>query len=336
MSSPAVDGGRVYIGEGHGSLFDAGGSVCCLGLEDGKLLWRVELGQQVFSSPVVAKGKVLCGEGLHHDSDSALRCFDARTGKELWKVETRSHVESSAFVVGDFVYFGAGGDGVYCVRLDTGRVVWHHTGPHCDVSPVVADGRVFAGSGYSEVGVFCLDARSGKRLWQQKTPVAAWGVPAVAHGHVFTAAGTGDFVASAADPRGMVLCYAAADGTPRWQRDLPDGVFTALAAAGGTITLGCRDGHVYALDIATGNTRWKHKTGDAVVASPVVTARSVVAASADGKLHCLDAASGTLRWTWDTAAAGKRARIISSPALCHGRLVFGTSAGMVICLGDAR
>ena len=332
-SSPAVVGGRVYIGEGHGGLFSSGGSVYCLELKGGRQVWRVDLAQQVFSSPVVAGGKVLCGEGLHHNRDSALRCLDARTGKELWKVVTKSHVESSAFVVGDRVYFGAGADGVYCARLDTGQVVWHHTGPHVDVSPVVVEGRVYAGSGYSEVAVLCLDARSGTRLWDQKTPYAAWGVPSVAHGHLFAAAGTGDFVASAPDPKGAVFCYSTLNGKPQWRRDLPDGVFTALVAAGGVVYLGCRDGHVYALDMGTGQTKWKHKTGDAVVASPVVTARSVVAASADGKLYCLDAASGALRWAWDTQAAGKRARIISSPALYQGKLVFGTAAGMVICLG---
>ena len=333
-SSPAVDGGRVYIGEAHGSIFTSGGSVYCLDLATGTQRWRADVGQQVFSSPVVAGGKVLCGEGLHHNQDSALRCLDAATGKELWKIETKSHVESSPFLVGDRVYFGAGADGVYCARLATGEVVWHHTGPHVDVAPVVAEGRVYAGSGYDEIVAFCLDARTGKRLWEQKTPYPAWGVPSVAHGLVFTAAGNGDFVASAERPAGVALCYATLNGKEQWRRELPDGVFTALAAANGLVYLGCRDGHLYALDMASGEIKWKHKTGDAVVASPVVTARSVIVGSTDGRLYCLDAATGARRWTWDTEAAGKRDKIISSPALYRGKLVFGTSAGYVICLAD--
>ncbi len=334
-SSPAVADGRVYIGEAHGGLFSSGGSVYALDLRTGKQLWRTDVAQQVFSSPAVAGDKVLVGEGLHQDSDSALRCLDARTGTVLWKLQTKSHVESSPYVVGDRVYVGAGGDGVYCAKLATGKVVWHHTGPHVDVAPVVVEGRVYAGSGYDEIIVFCLDARTGKRLWEQTTPYAAWGVPSVAHGMVFAAAGTGDFVASAERPAGVALCYATFNGKEQWRRTLPDGIFTALAAAHGLVHLGCRDGHLYALDMATGEVRWKHKTADAVVASPVVTARSVVVGSTDGKLYCLDAAKGTLRWTWDTEAAGKRARIVSSPALYQGKLVFGTGAGRVVCLGSA-
>ena len=115
------------------------------------------------------------GRGLHGPGNLA---------KELtqkWKVSVGTG-DSSPALVGDklYVFARVGGDEVIsCLEADSGKKVWeqkyeavdadgpsarHGKGPRS--TPVVADGKVVT-LGVSGV-VSCLDAASGKVLWQNK------------------------------------------------------------------------------------------------------------------------------------------------------------------------
>ncbi len=54
-SSPAIDGGRVY-------LFDNAANLMAIDAETGKILWRHSVGTVMKASPVVVDGKILVGE----------------------------------------------------------------------------------------------------------------------------------------------------------------------------------------------------------------------------------------------------------------------------------
>ena len=62
-SSPAIAGGRVYVGSNDGRFY-------VLDLATGKKVWVFEAGSPLFASPAIAAGRVvICSE------DGRLYCF---------------------------------------------------------------------------------------------------------------------------------------------------------------------------------------------------------------------------------------------------------------------
>src|SRR5262249_2531711 len=145
--------------------------------------------KQGFSTPCLADGRLYVGEGFHQDKECRLFCLNADTGAKIWEFETSSHTESSPCIVNGKVYFGAGDDGVYCLKAADGREVWHFPGLHVDSSPVVIDGRLYAGSGVGDrlntTELFCLDAATGQPVWRLPIDLPAFGAPTVAGNEAF-------------------------------------------------------------------------------------------------------------------------------------------------------
>jgi outer membrane protein assembly factor BamB len=333
-SSPAFEGGRVFAGVAELSAFGASGRVVALDADSGKRVWEHRTGFPVFSSPSVAGGLVYVGEGFHQDSACKLFALRAEDGAVAWSFETRSHVESSPHVDGGRVVFGAGDDGVYCLDALRGKEVWHLPDVHVDLSPLVAEGRVFGGTGYGELAALCLDAKDGKVLWRTPVDLAVWGSPVRLGNRVYFGLGNGNFLSSSELPKGAVLCLSASSGREVWRRDLPDAVLTAIAAARGRLFAGSRDGNLYALDPASGEVLWKCSSGGgAIVASPLVVnaGKTVLAASTKGMLFSADARSGApgmqVRLAKLLGAGAEAVEVISSPVVQGGAVFVGTFSG---------
>jgi outer membrane protein assembly factor BamB len=334
-SSPAVAGGAAVFGVAELSVFSPGGRVVCLEAASGERRWHHKTRRPVFSSPAVANGRVFAGEGYHEDRDCRLYCIDLESGRELWTFASTSHIESSPLVDRDRVIFGAGDDGIYCLEAASGKEVWHHPGRHVDLSPWVESGLLFAGSGYGDQAAICLAAKDGTPRWQSPLDLPVWGSPLVIGNRLYLGLGNGSFRASADDPKGAVVCLAAAGGKPLWRRDLGDAVLTAIARGKNRLFCGSRDGRLYALDPASGEIRWKLSAGGPIVASPVAGEKRVAAVSSRGRLVVAAAESGEELASVEIGAIlGREVEVYSSPALAGGRLFLGTSAGALICLGE--
>ena len=113
ISSPAVVGGKVYIGSDDNNLY-------CLNAADGTLVWNYTTGGVVESSPAVDAGKVYVGSW-----DKNLYCLTTG-GTLVWKYPTGGVVESSPNVVDGKVYFGSTDNYVYCLNAATGTQLWNY------------------------------------------------------------------------------------------------------------------------------------------------------------------------------------------------------------------
>jgi outer membrane protein assembly factor BamB len=149
-----------------------------------------------------------------------------------WRVQVG--VGMASFAVMDGHVFTAGNDGenqdtVWCLDLADGKVVWRHDYPcksaaHVmpivpggpSATPCVGDGRVFSVS--REGDVFCLEAATGKVLWQKsllkdfhgQRPVYGYaGSPLLWQGRLFLDVG-GD--------EGSTLCLNASNGDTVWAK----------------------------------------------------------------------------------------------------------------------
>lgn len=116
-SSPAVEPGVVYIGEGG-----AGHNIYALDAETGTELWRYTTyytGHTVNDKPVVVKGI------LYFGSEDYVYALNAVTGAFLWTFRTRGDIEyASPAVESDVVYIGSGDSFLYALDANTGTQLW--------------------------------------------------------------------------------------------------------------------------------------------------------------------------------------------------------------------
>lgn len=150
QSSPAVDGGVLYIGSRDGGVYaldantgerlwyaDHGnpwvvasaavhGDTIWIGSSDGLFvaaldaatgeeLWRTAVGARVFASPALALGP---GGGTLYVADhgGVIRAMDPATGEERWRFDVgETMLQSSPVPAEDALYFGADDGGVYAL-----------------------------------------------------------------------------------------------------------------------------------------------------------------------------------------------------------------------------
>ena len=104
-STPAVDKGRVYTGSADGRAAFA------YDLKSGKLLWTTPLDNLVFSSPVIANGKLYLAT-----MGGSVFAMEAETGKIVGYTLTEDRVLSTPWIADGTIYFGDNDGFVYAMR----------------------------------------------------------------------------------------------------------------------------------------------------------------------------------------------------------------------------
>src|ERR1051325_4243735 len=238
LSTPAVDGDRLFVGSGNGE-------VLAVDAANGKVIWRHPTAGRVRSSPTVADGVVYVGS-----FDGYLYALDAATGAERWKFATegtkidsaaarfdRQSIQGSPAVSADQVVFGARDGMFYGVDRATGAQRWRmdHGMPWVIASPAIADGKAVVGSSDGRF-VTAVDLAAGKEVWRSRTGANQLSSPAVAGGVVVV----GDFP-------GAVIGLDLASGRELWRLMTGDGIYSSPLVVDGTIYVGSDDGKLYAL-----------------------------------------------------------------------------------------
>ena len=140
----------------------------------------------------------------------------------------------------------------------------------------------------------------------------------------------------------------------KWKFHTGGRIASSPAIADGLAYIGSDDGKLYAVDIKSGQAQWQFKSGARIASSPAVANGSVFFESYDGNFYAVDAASGTLKWKFATEGerrfAGRNLHgtlpkgetmpdpfdfFLSSPAVWHGSVFFGSGDGNVYVLDAA-
>jgi outer membrane protein assembly factor BamB len=171
-ASPLVADGLCVVHQGCGGKDDPDG-LTAFDAVTGEVKWRFADGSRPgYGSPLVAD---LAGER----QVVALTSWDvlgisAATGKKLWSVRLDGPEKNSTPVLyKDLILFADYKERPRAIRLDRGdkdvtpKEVWKGDGPTPYVSSPVLDGDLLFGMSVRGRGCFfCLDAGSGKTLWE--------------------------------------------------------------------------------------------------------------------------------------------------------------------------
>lgn len=276
----------------------------------------------------------------------------------LWRFEPPQPgaIISSPVVDADRVYVaairdsGTGSSGVvYALERDTGHVRWSFddggTMQHTYSTPCLAGGRLYVGEGMHsnlQSRLYCLDATSGRKLWDFRTAGHVESSPCAGAGGVFFGAGDDG-----------LYCLDGLTGARRWRFEGGLHIDTSPALADGCVYGGSglsrlrQRPEAFALDARTGTPRWRIPTDLPVWGSPRVVGNRVYMGLGSGRLLedrgrreapagailCLETATGQVVWRQDLGDA-----VFGRPVVSAGRLVTGTRAGDCWCLdaGDGR
>lgn len=262
-SSPAVDGGVVYIGNERGALY-------AIDLETGVQKWQFAdpQGAQIGSSPVVVDGIVYVGVAMADPSapGSGIDAVDAATGALLWSAATNGQVYASPAVAEGLVVVGDFAGSLYAFDAATGSLVWQTmvtSGARLQSSPAIANGRVFVGCCANQLQVGYLltfDLRTGEEGWAYQTSGDVIGSPAVAANVVYFGSLDGSLYAVSQDGISLV-----------WTIPTPAMVAGSPAVVEGTVVFTASDGTLRAVDGITGDPFWQIGFDVAFGASPVVS-----------------------------------------------------------------
>jgi len=195
----------------YGAVGTEKSNLYVLDLSTAKPLWQKRLGEgRLLFLTFTPSGKyLLVGE---QSRDGYLYCFETATGRTLWKFRAADEVGESepgsgCYPVIDYIALGQSGllrcyvaakrqywkDGDYfyhsricCLDISTGRVIWrypHHGTMDAGPSKVAVDAAQhfvvfnnFKRMPVCDQAVYCLDAASGRLLWN-------WVYPPLYEGH---------------------------------------------------------------------------------------------------------------------------------------------------------
>lgn len=256
---------------------------------------------------------------------------------------------------------------LYCLDAKTLDIIWafDDDGAMKQVfsSPCLAGGRVYIGEGFHEDSgckLYCVEAKTGRKVWDFSTGSHTEGTPVVVGGRVYFSAGDDGIYCVEADRGKKVWQFpdGARRKTLRLHVDMTPAVAGKRVYVGGGIDeeTGVGDGVIVCLDANTGKEIWVRPTPRWMVrrddpqrtplalpvwGSPAVDRGQVFFGLGNGRmtgssekydpagaLLCVDAATGKDLWPPFRTGDG----VLARPVLDGGRVYFGSRDGYCYCV----
>lgn len=308
MSSPLVWGRRVLLT----GATEEQREVYCYDLENGTLLWRVDV-----KSPGGNAAKV--------------PDVNKETGFAAATPVADEHGVFALFANGDLVAVD------YCARVlwtrnlgvpvnryghSSSLLRWHDT--------LIVQYDQQAGPGVASC-LMGIDTATGKTRWTTPRAVEdSWPSPVLigsaGGGQVVTVANT--LIAAYAPDTGRELWHVACAGSDVAPSPIGAGALVVAAVTGDKVYAIRTDGHG---DVAATHTAWRSSEGVSDVPSPVSVHDLLFLANSSGLLTCLDLKSGAKVWE-----QGLDAEFYGSPGVAGDRLYLVARSGQVMVLHAGR
>ena len=176
-------------------------------------------------------------------------------------------------------------------------------------TPAIVDGRVFLGGGFGSYEFYCLEAQTGRLLWQYQTSDDGPTAAVVEDGHVVF------------NTESCELEVLTMEGKSVWKRWLGDPLMSMPAIGNGRVFMVYPDSHgdgehyLACFELHSGQPVWRTRIDGEVITAPVLSDRDVFFTTLEGTLHCCGQETGELLWREAACAT-------SSPAVHNGQCYF--------------
>jgi outer membrane protein assembly factor BamB len=280
--APLVVGNRVFFGGWNHKVY-------CLDITTGQELWEYKTDGGIETGPTLMGGDIVVGADDGHvyqfsQSSGLIYGYPVSDSVISTAAAAPIHVDGVSF---NGLFVGLNNGTVMCFKASPLlEVVWEAKIEHGLLN--VSSPAVMRKDGYAQYvyiggrqSVYCLDAQTGKTVWQTNIGGEYWVMssPTIFQGKIYI--GSED---------NRLYCLDAFDGSKQWEFPTNGQVVSSPAVTGGYVYVGCSDGNVYCLNAQTGEEVWVYHTGDQVLCSPAVVYNCVYVGSDDGYFYCLKAA----------------------------------------------
>jgi outer membrane protein assembly factor BamB len=182
-------------------------------------------------------------------------------------------------------------------------------------------------------GVYGVDLRTGRQLWQTPRVEGPLAMPAVAS----TDGGTAVLFTAGSGAGAGLVAVALKDRAQLWRTSLDASSRSGVTVDGGRAFVADDQGKVYAISVADGSVEWTAKTLGHVLAPAAVAGGRVFVTGRDvdnqrAEIVALDEQSGDVVWRFTPSVAGSTG---SAPAVADGSVVAGVADRAVHALSAA-
>lgn len=350
LATPAVVGGKVFIGGGFGShefyAFDAhtgkkiwqyqtkdDGPTAPVVSEDyvafntescelevltiaGKPVWKKWLGDPLMSMPAIAGGKLYVAyPNSKGDKKHYLACFELKNGKKLWEKPTAGEIITAPVVESGQVYLATLEGTLYCFAEKDGALAWKEEKKNATSAPVVWNRHCYFSRREESTS-----AKDDKKIKQQTEQVATRGTEAK---HAVT-----DLASTAR--KADYLDYAKRQKSGKEASNQEQDASVGFGGGKGDAKISQSMAN---LGQASVHGVWSYQGS-----KPFVYKERLYSAMGDDLL-CIDPRTDKVIWKKQFGEADKKKTdvplldsVVTPPALVNDKVFVGTSQGDVICL----
>lgn len=241
---PLLDGGRLYVGSGDGSLH-------AVAADTGQRVWRFEGKGKARTDALLDGPRV-----VYATTDGILYSIDRETGKEVWHKETRASVTGAPALVGGRLIVGNRGGLLAALNPSTGEVLWRMLfwGSAVESTAVAGEGGLFYIGSSDLRRVSLIDSKDARVIWRADVFGWAWPRPLVTEKVVYASAigmkpyqmrHTGSLMALDRQTGKALWRWPM----PEWPGSLLNGFAAAPVIDGTTLVVGGLDGTLYAFSV---------------------------------------------------------------------------------------
>ncbi|MFM7103722.1 MAG: PQQ-binding-like beta-propeller repeat protein, partial [Verrucomicrobiota bacterium] len=239
-----------------------------------------------------------------------------------WTHPTGQPVSSSAAIVDGRVYIGSGNSNLLCLNLTNGQPVWSFVaGGPIEASPLVLDGRVYVGD--IQTNFYCLDAARGSVLWARGFDDKVKSSASWAPGPL---PGRKQVIVGNYDFR--LYSFDAESGRTNWVYETGNYINGSPAIGDGLTAFGGCDAIVHVVSVTNGTKVREIDAGAYIAASAAVVDQRAYVGHYENEFLCVDLAGGRVAWRYKDRAFP----FMSSPAVTTDRVVVGSHDKRLHCL----
>ncbi|MFY3741885.1 MAG: outer membrane protein assembly factor BamB [Candidatus Nitrosomirales archaeon] len=314
VSSPVVSNKIIYAPSMLGSVY-------ALQMHEKRILWKLDLGSPLISSPVISNNTLIVAtfdswvKGTQYLGSNYIVAIDVLKGEIAWKYEVKGDVFSSPCVIDNLLLIGSLDRNVYALDLGSGQLRWKYgTDGEVWSSPAISNDTILIGS--DDGHLYCLD-REGNLVSKVKLDGRIRSSsPCISDEMVFVGTYNGTM-------------YGLRNGVIKWELSASAPVLSSPAVLDDHVFFACSDHKLYCLNKNNGKKIWDFETENKLWSSPALTENALFIGSLDGHIYSLDPQNGRLVWQFPTMQM-----VDSSPCIADEMLFIGSRDGILYAFGS--
>ena len=261
--TPAIDGERIYLPL-------ANGSVISVGLADGILSWKSEIGGVISASPAaddksvyVASESTPTPKSQYPQATGVLRALSSHSGLTTWMRTLPSPVRGVINLNLGLLFVNSADGRLYAIKKETGEIKWisYNSSAYSHLHRLEGDVLYI---GDSSGDIIALEQATGRTIWRYRTRKILR-APVIASANIVYT-GSAD---------GYVFAIDRLTGRIKWRVRTGAAVQTVQAAEK-CILATSLDNFIYCLSPRSGVKLWKRQLAGRVAAPPLVLNGSVL------------------------------------------------------------